>query len=386
MMRRSAHYACSALAAIAAIAVVGCTSGAVGEQPDIQITNVVANSKLQFAVGTATINAPSIPLTFIGLNAVETLRQPNGLSAVLLDTPYITGPPAFVGQANPITDTPSNVISGSGPGISCALTTFGCGGGAFGYGFANENTLSTSSSLSFQLFSLPIAVGGSNEIPNAPYYSGPPAFPQFNNGSYPAGFLGYSPGFTAFQTPPVLGSYQLSVVIPTSGTTSVTINQNATLNTTTPLPVMQQPQAFPDPNNPGGLLIDVVVPAGVTETWVWIEDAGQCYPHSSGNSLGEQYYTVRTTQSGAQQLALPPNLGPTNGSGTTPTICSAAQNQAATGNPNATGDIYRVYAAGFDYPAYSAAYPFNNQQTPAFVGANGQVDVTLTEPENFQYP
>lgn len=374
-----------AIVVLAALLVSACASGDVGVQPSINAVDPIAGSKLQFAVGVATINETSTSSTFIGLNTVETLRQANGLSAVLFDTPYITGPSGFIGQPDPVTGGATNIISGSGPGIPCPKTTFGCVGGAFGYGFSNDNPQPGIQQPAFTLYSLPMPVGNDNALAIVPYYSGPPAFPRFNDGTFPAGFLGYTPGFVDFQTPPVAGEYRLDVVIPTGPSSSGTISSSAQLTSLTPLPVMQAPQAFPDPANPGGLKIDIVVPVGVTETWVWVADAGGCYPHTQGNSLGIQYYTVRTTQTGPQQLTIPPDLGPTNGSGSTPTICSAAQNKAATGDPNATGDKYQVYAAGFDYPAYAAAYPFSTAQTPIITGANGQVDLTATEPIFFTY-
>lgn len=375
----------NAIVLFAALFAAACASGNVGVQPPISAVDPIAGSKLQFAVGVATINETSTSSTFVGLNTVETLRQTNGLSAVLFDTPYITGPPGFVGQPDPITGGATNVISGSGPSIPCAKTTFGCVGGAFGYGFSNDNPQPGTQGPPFTLYSLPMPVGNNNALNIVPYYSGPPAFPRFNDGTFPAGFLGYTPGFVDFQTAPVAGSYRLDVVIPTGRSSTGTISSSAALNSVIPLPIMQPPQAFPDPANPGGLKIDIIVPSGVTETWVWVADDGGCYPHTQGNSLGIQYYTVRTTQTGPQQLTIPPDLGPTNGSGSTPTICSSAQNRAATGNPNASGDRYQVYAAGFDYPAYGAAYPSSTAQTPVITGVNGQVDVTATEPVFFTY-
>jgi hypothetical protein len=373
-------------ALLSAAILAGCASGDVGVQPGITPVDPIANSKLQFAVGVATINETSQNRIFYGLNTVETLRQPNGLSAVLDDTPYITGPPGFVGQKDPITGNPTTILSGSGPGIACNATTFGCAGGAFGYGFAPDNTLPGSQNVSFSLFLIPMAVGSSDQITTAGYYSGPPAFPQFNNGTYPAGFQGYSPGFVDFQSAPVVGSYRLDVVIPTGPTTSGTISATAQLNSITGLPVIQTPVPFPDPNGDGGLKVDIIVPAGISETWVWIQDqGGACHPPVQGNSTGTQYYTIEMAQTGPQQLTLPPNLGPTSGSGSSPSICSAAANQAATGNPNAPGDTYGVYAVGFDYPAIEAAYPYNLSQTPTIVGPAGQVDITATEPAYFVY-
>jgi hypothetical protein len=371
---------------LAVVVIAGCSAGDVGVQPKIQSVDPIGTSKLQFAVGVATVNETSQGTVAHVLNTVETLRQPNGLSAVLFSTPYITGPPGFTGQPDPITGQQTTVISGSGPQLTCAQTTLGCAGGAFGYGFAPDNTVPGQQAPSFAGYSQPVVVGNQSLLQSISYYGGPPAFPKFNDGTYPAGFLGFSPGFVSFQPPAVAGTYKLDVVIPTGPTTSGTISTSANLTSTVGLAAIAPPSAFPDPANPGGLKIDLVVPAGVTETWVFVQDSGGCYPHSQGNSMNVQYYTVRTTQTGAQQLTVPPNLGPTDGSGSTPTICSALQNQQATGNPNAPGDTYTVFVAGFDYPAYGAAYPFNQQQTPAFTGPGGQVDVTLTQPVNFVYP
>lgn len=391
MIRMQAHIklaraaGASAAIAVSAFALTACGSGNVGIEPKIQPVDPIATSKLQFAVGVATINETTQNKVYTVFNTVETLRQPDGLSAVLTDTPTITGPPGFSGQPDPVTGQQTNIISGSGPGIPCSKTTFGCAGGAFGYGFSPDNTLPGQQQPNFSAFAQPIAVGNQTLIQNVPYYGGPPLFPVFNNGTFPAGFLGYPPGFITFQTTPVVGSYRLDVAIPTGPGTFGTISATATLNSVTPLPALQPPTSFPDPSNPGGLKIDIVVPSGIVETWVIIQDAGGCYPHSQGNSTNNQFYTVYTTQTGAQQLTVPPNLGPTNGGGSTPTICSAAQNQQATGNPNAPADTYSVYVAGFDYPAFSASYPGNLQQTPKFVGPNGQVDVTLTQPASFLY-
>ncbi len=374
---------------IAGAVLGGCGSGNVAVQPAIGSSNPLKTSKLQFLVGTAVVNEVSKSQVFTYFNVVETLRQPNGLSAVLNDDPIITGPPGFVGQPNPnpsATPGPTNVLSGSGPGIPCSKTEFGCAGGAFGYGIAPDNTLPNQQAPSYSQYVQPLSVSGETSVLQFPYYGGPPTFPPFNNGTYPAGFLGYPAGFLSFQTTPVLGTYQFAVQIPTGPGTFGTIGTSAMLSSLNPLPPMQQPTAFADPQNPGGLKIDITVPLGVVETWVFIQDAGACYPQTQGNSTNNQFYTVRTTLTGAQQLTVPPNLGPTNGSGSTPTICDSQQNQQATGNPNAPGDTYTVYAVGFDYPALAPAYPYNLNPAPPIGDAQGQVNVTLTEPVSFVYP
>ena len=383
---RAARRALVSAAVAASVSLAGCGSGNVGVEPAIGSVDPVATSKLQFAVGVATINDVAHGQVVEVLNTVETLRQRDGLSAVLYSIPFITGPQHFKGQPDPLFGQQTNIISGSGPKTPCDKTTLQCMGGAFGYGFAPDNTVPGRQAPSFAQYEQPVAVGNQDLLPILPYYGGEPAFPTFNNGTYPAGFQGYSPGFVSFQPIAVLGTYQLDVDIPTGPGTFGKKTAQAVLTTVSGLPPMQALTAFPDPSNPGGLKIDVVVPAGVAETWVFVQDSGGCYPHSQGNSTNVQYYTVVTTQTGSQQLTLPPALGPTNGSGSTPTICSAQDNRQATGNPNAPGDTYTVYAAGFDYSPMSAAYPFDLQQTPDFVGPNGQVDVTLSPAASFVYP
>jgi hypothetical protein len=182
----------------------------------------------------------------------------------------------------------------------------------------------------------------------------------------------------------VLGDYNLTLRIPTGLTTFVTVSKVAHLTSVTPLPTLNALQPFADPSNPGGLIIVVNVPSGLTEEWVYVSDFGQCYPQTTlGTS--QAFFTVRTTQAGIQELTIPPNLGPRTGSQTTHTICTAADNQQATGNPNATGDRYSIYAAGFDYPAYAAAYPQSSSVNPVISGANGQADVSLSSVQQFVY-
>ena len=54
-----------------------------------------ATSKLQFAVGVATIAYNSGQSVAYGLNTVLTLRQPDGLSGTLYNIPQIIGPTSF---------------------------------------------------------------------------------------------------------------------------------------------------------------------------------------------------------------------------------------------------------------------------------------------------
>jgi len=361
---------------VLAASLAACTSGQVGVQPATTVFNP-ASASLGFAVGVATLQTSGAPV--IGFNVVETFRQADGLSAALVSTPKITGPNNFVGEM--VNGGEANYISGTPPGGDCTATTFGCTGGAFGYGIAPDNLIG--STPVFSQYSQPL-FHERNGLNPVLYYGGPPAWPQVTNGTYPTGFVGFTPGFLTFSTPPVLGDFQLDVRVPTGLQGHVDVTRVAHLTSLTPLPVLNATQPFADPANPGGLKIDVNVPAGLSDEWIFVSDFGQCYPQTTlGTS--QAFFTVRTTQPGMQELTLPSELGPTNGSQPTHTICTAADNQAATGNPNATGDRYSIYAAGFDYPAYGAAYPQNSQASPQITGANGQADVTLSTVQQFTY-
>src|SRR5580700_1016672 len=104
MMKRFRVYlACTA----AGVMLSACTQGATGP-PGISSVNPITSSKLQLVVGTANIEGNS------GLNVVSTLRQANGDSAVLVDTPTLTGPFTYA--------LPSEYVAGggfynSGPGF-----------------------------------------------------------------------------------------------------------------------------------------------------------------------------------------------------------------------------------------------------------------------------
>ena len=360
-----------------AMVLAACTSGQVGVQPATTVVNP-ANSTLDFAVGVATLQTTGAPI--IGFNVVETFRQPNGLSGALVNTPKITGPYNFLGES--VNGGDANYISGTPQGGDCNATTFGCAGGAFGYGIAPDNLIG--STPVFAQYSQPL-FHDRNGLNTVLYYGGPPAWPQVTDGTYPTGFVGFTPGFLTFDTPPVIGDYSLALRIPTGAQGQhVDVSKTAHLTSLTPLPVLIPLQPFADPANAGGLKIDVDVPAGLGEEWIFVSDFGQCYPQTTlGTS--QAFFTVRTTQPGKQELTLPPGLGPRTGSTPTHTICTAADNQAATGNPNATGDVYSIYAAGFDYPAYTAAYPQSNAVAPPITGANGQADVTLSSVQQFTY-
>src|ERR1700730_479725 len=81
--------------AIVSVLLVACSTNGVAKNPGVTQANLAAN-KLQFAVGTARIGQDS----FVGVNFVATLRQPNGMTAILASTPTITGPASFLVPAS----------------------------------------------------------------------------------------------------------------------------------------------------------------------------------------------------------------------------------------------------------------------------------------------
>jgi len=134
----------------------GCTAGNGALEPPFTSVNL-NNDRVQVAAGVATFNDGSK-----GLNVVATFRQPNGLSATLLNTPTLTGPftvpvgaagtksgasslgtAAFLSTCTPNVDAGTGHISGSAQSVVTAnalCTTFGQAGGVFAYGFAPENS------------------------------------------------------------------------------------------------------------------------------------------------------------------------------------------------------------------------------------------------------
>jgi hypothetical protein len=199
------------------------------------------------------------------------------------------------------------------------------------------------------------------------WVGGPPAYPNVRDGTFPTGFQGYPMGFTDFVLTPVVGTYNLTLNVPSgfSGATptSINVSANGVLSTLVPLPTFANPVFTP--NGSGGGTIAVTVPAGVAEAMIVLQNRdGACYPTASGSGA-PAYFTFRTTTVGAQVITVPNNLGPTFGPQTvTRTMCA--------------GDRYRLYAAGFNYGAFAAGPPNNLSQTPAISGSNGQADITTS--------
>lgn len=390
---------------LAASQLAGCGTNGAAQIPSTSQAPLSQNT-LQLAVGTARIGQDS---GTVGLNVVVTLRQPNGLTGVLADMPTITGPSGFtvpagapgaytgvVAGIGSNVDAGTNHISGSPqvPRNNAGLvnSTLGSFTGAFSYGFGPYNCDQNCTNVSAYYPGNPNGSGGngfgnstysgssmvaavSRFDPTQPlpffaasppfdYLIGPPAVQFFNNGTFPTGFAGYLPGFTTFEITPAAGQYALSVNVAAQNAPAVSYTANATLGSTAAL----GPISVTFSGSGGGGSGQVNVPAGVTETEVFIVDGQR-----------DLYYTVGPlTGTGAVSYTLPGTLGPcvgTNcqtGSGATPSIRS--------------GDAVFAAAVGYDYPAFEAGPPGNTQLKPVITGANGQADltaspiVTTTEP------
>lgn len=227
-----------ALAAVGSL-LTACSQGQ-SAPPVVNTANLAAN-KLQFAVGTATIVTPAGTIVTDALNVVSTFRQPNGLSAVLLDTPTVSGPwtlpspaPGLGDGLDPystlqdlnvagtqfgpslldytshaISGTPQTVrlgtptcdATGAPPGgfttcptgVSPNTTTFGQAGGAFGMGIQPANSTTNTTPYSVVPYSQPIfqncvpactapTITDGTILSSFTPWGGPPAFDDSSNG------------------------------------------------------------------------------------------------------------------------------------------------------------------------------------------------------------
>jgi hypothetical protein len=352
---------------IAASAIAACSTNGSSVNPSVSQAPI-AQSKLQFAVGTANIGATGT----VGLNTVATFRQDNGLSATLVNTPTITGPAGFVvpvvGSAG--NDGGTNHISGTPQSFATSPpSTFGQSGGVFSYGFGPFNSDTLGDAFypgNPPLYSQPFYVSGTAEAGSGPklrFVGGPPAYPFFNDGTFPAGFAGYSQGFTMFNATPVAGAYSLSVNVATANAGSPNFTATATLTNLTPLPAIGTPTFTPDGAGGGSGTVNVPADPRIVETMVYVVDIGQA---------GNNYYSVGPlTGTGVLAYALPDKLGPCTGTG-----CQSGANAT----PSITsGDNFLVYAATYDWPMFESSPPANKAATPAITGGSGQADVSTSD-------
>jgi len=394
-------FAAAALSAILFSTLSACGNAGASE-PAVTSYDPAATSKLQFAVGIATLSFNQAKNVAYALNTVETLRQADGLSGTLYNVPMIIGPSSFdvylsletnelVADAgsdfgtNHITWATLNQEAWTGPPRGPKQSTTG----AFGYGLCPCNSDSgpiNGFTPLFQAYNLPI-YGDDSDLEL--WYGGPPAFPSEGPTVRALGWLGYSLGFTDFAVAPVVGTYYLYAAVPPAYNTPQNptpspapgatptpapgiLAAGAQLTHLTGLAVIPIPTFKPD--GKGGGTAEIDVPAGVTETLVEVYT-----PHGSGSSLcatnhsTDAFYTMVTHKIGSQGLVLADNLGPLTGSGQkTPSICPSGS--------------YEVYAVGADWPVYESSYPANLSQLPSISGPSGQADITTSDILSATYP
>jgi hypothetical protein len=386
-----------AVATASVAALYGCGNGGASEPPQTSY-DPAATSKLQFAVGVATIGYNHGQSSAVGLNIVETLRQANGLSGTLYNVPMIIGPTKFDVYISTETGTE---VQYAGSDLGTNHITWGTlnqqhwtgppreqkvpSSGAFGYGLCPCNSdggpINGTSPL-YQAYNMPI-YGNDEQL----WYGGPPAFPQSGPTLVALGWEGYSLGFTDFAVQPKIGTYRFYAAVPPSYDTpqNPTPSPNPNGTPTPPpgilvgaaqitklkgMPLFQTPTFVPD--NSGGGTIGLKLPTGATEAVTVVEAVGHsgegiCVQSHAQNS----FTTVVAYKSGP--VILPDMDGPLTQSGKpTPTICP--------------GETYEIYAAGADYPLYEASYPKNLQQLPLIKGPKGQSDVSTSDSLVAAYP
>ncbi len=150
MMLRSLFMAAASVCTAAVLC--ACGNGGSSE-PSITSVDPASSSKMQLAVGVATISFNQGQSVAYGLNTVLTLRQQNGLSGTLYNIPQILGPSNF----NVLTSTETgNQVQSAGADLGTNHITWGTLNqlqwtgppqgqkasttGAFGYGFCPCNS------------------------------------------------------------------------------------------------------------------------------------------------------------------------------------------------------------------------------------------------------
>ncbi len=133
-----------------------CTSSQTAQIPLVPATDVAKSSKLQLAVGTATIGVAN-GQSVLGLNVVATFRSKDGNNATNTNTPVITAPTGFsfgplLGGSNVLSgfstkdyvNLESAIISGQNQQQTLIRLAQGLGPfiGVFGYGLAADNQFS----------------------------------------------------------------------------------------------------------------------------------------------------------------------------------------------------------------------------------------------------
>ena len=131
----------------------------------------------------------------------------------------------------------------------------------------------------------------------------------------------------------------------------------------------------------GGATLTYTLPAGVTEGYVQIEDVGPTAADSASclnaSAAAPVFYTFQVTAL-AGTVTLPAG-----------SLCTAANNNAASGATDSDGDAFVVQTIGFDYPAFEISYPTslgNPSPSVAGLGATHQADITVSASAYYSNP
>jgi hypothetical protein len=392
----------------AGILLSGCTGGQIGVEPTTHVADVQNTTQVQFRVGTARFADGN---TY--LNTLVTYRQTGGLSATLYNTPVIAGPAGFTVPSNAITtaapadtDVGTSSITGTPPtqpGTTAVSTTFNQSGGAFAYGFAPANSttagaanypkLSPGAGANNALYrdaanaiitgtgagnTANVIAGGGGALQNSyaqpfflntkfrvPFIVGPPAVPDFHDGTFPTGFIGYPSGFTMFAATPVAGTYTLTVTVPGNSpgaapaavfTAPATLTSAAGLGATLPPTIASTAGG-------GATFTVAAAPAGVTNQVLYVVDVSAA---QATNGVAT-FYTFPAGAAGGT-FALSPTSGPVVLGSRTP--------------PFATGDSVYAYVVGADYDILGLAPPANTSVAPALPAT---ADITVSKIQEIVY-
>jgi len=403
-----------ALAGLSGLGLSACTGGSTGPLP-VHSVNPITSNVLEVAVGTANIGTAGANQT--GMNVVATLRQANGESGALVNTPHLTGPFTFQAALTGAPGTPGDLdglstwatgpssaeISGhyiggtpqtSASNVTGTPTTFGQEGGVFGDGFApanytNAGPLGSGNPWSYAPYDEPLYAGDMAKGTFTPW-GGVPAFDPDKNGegvfdgNFPAvgdGQRGIPLGFTVFDGVTAgTGTYTLSTVVPTSASTNGTLTATSTVSSATLLPAAAPPVlTF---NGDGTVTAAYTLPAGVTGAYVEIEDIGVLQPDGSyngwcnGSNGGTVPYTFWVTSSGT--VTVTNSMGPSNTAAGHEAVCTSAANTAAAGSPTAA-DTVQAVLIGFDFNEYAFQYNGPTGSTyPQSPALPAQADLTMS--------
>ena len=198
------------------------------------------------------------------------------------------------------------------------------------------------------------------------------------------GWEGYSLGFTDFAVQPVIGTYHLYAAVPPAydtpqnptpspgpnGTPTPApgiLAAGALLTSLKPLPVFDTPTFVPD--RKGGGTIGVDVPAGAHEVMAVVRALGNTGNKTSAcnRTSTDAFYTVVTHRAGKQKVDA------------WPMTSDRSPNRVRQRRRSVPGRTTTSTRSATDYPAYEASYPKNLSQLPPIKGPNGQADVSTSD-------